>query len=74
MFGALPGVVGSLMATEAIKHLIGLGDTLAGTLLHYDALYSEFRRVRLARNLACPVCGDAPSIRKLVDYEAFCEV
>ena len=74
VFGALPGVIGSLMATEAIKHLIGLGETLAGTLLHYDALYSEFRRVKLARNLVCPVCGDAPSIRKLVDYEAFCEV
>ena len=74
VFGALPGVIGSLMATEAIKHLIGLGETLAGTLLHFDALYSEFRRVKLVRNAACAVCGDAPSIRELVDYEAFCEV
>ncbi len=74
VFGALPGVVGSLMATEAIKHLVGLGETLAGTLLHFDAVYSEFRRVKLARNAACPVCGDAPSIRALVDYEDFCGV
>ncbi len=74
VFGALPGVIGSLMATEAIKHLVGLGETLAGTLLHFDALHSEFRRVRLARNAACPVCGDAPRIRALVDYEDFCEV
>ena len=74
VFGALPGVIGSLMATEAIKHLIGLGETLAGTLLHFDAVYSEFRRVKLVRNAACPVCGDAPSIRELVDYEDFCGV
>ena len=74
VFGALPGVIGSLMATEAIKYLVGLGETLAGTLLHFDALYSEFRRVKLARSAACPVCGDMPSIRELVDYEAFCSV
>ena len=74
VFGALPGVIGSLMATEAIKHLVGLGETLAGTLLHFDALYSEFRRVKLVRNAACPVCGDMPRIRELVDYEAFCSV
>ena len=74
VFGALPGVIGSLMATEAVKHLVGLGETLAGTLLHFDALYSEFRRVRLVRNAACAVCGDAPSIRELVDYEVFCGV
>ncbi len=74
VFGALPGVIGSLMATEAIKYVVGLGETLTGTLLHFDAVYSEFRRVKLARNAACPVCGDAPSIRELVDYEAFCSV
>lgn len=74
IFGALPGVIGSLMAVETIKHLLGLGEPLAGKLLHYDALYSEFREVRLTRNLQCPVCGENPSVRELIDYEAFCGV
>ena len=72
VFGALPGVIGSLMAVEAIKHLVGLGESLSGRLLHYDALWSEFREVSLKRNPACPVCGDAPSIHTLTDYEGFC--
>ena len=72
VFGALPGVVGSLMATEALKLILGLGETLAGTLLHYDALYSETRRVAVTRNPGCAVCGDTPSVTELVDYEAFC--
>lgn len=72
VFGALPGVIGSLMAVEAIKHLVQLGESLAGKLLHYDALYSDFSEVRLERNPACAVCGDTPSIDGLIDYEAFC--
>ena len=72
VFGVLPGVVGSLMATEALKFILGLGETLAGTLLHYDALYSETRRVAIVRNSECAVCGDVPSVTELVDYEAFC--
>ena len=72
VFGALPGVIGSLMAVETIKHIIGLGESLAGTLLHYDALYNEVRRVGLSRNPACAVCGDTPSVTELSDYEAFC--
>ncbi|ADI15940.1 UBA/THIF-type NAD/FAD binding protein [Truepera radiovictrix DSM 17093] len=58
VFGALPGTIGSLMAVEAIKYLVGLGASLAGTLLHYDALDSSFRRVRLARDPHCASCGD----------------
>lgn len=72
VFGALPGAVGALMAAEALKCLLGLGETLAGTLLHYDALHADVRRVRLARNPGCPVCGETPSILAPVDYEAFC--
>jgi molybdopterin-synthase adenylyltransferase len=72
VFGVLPGVVGSLMATEAIKFILGLGKTLAGTLLHYDGLYSEMRRVAIKRNPNCVVCGDTPSITELIDYELFC--
>jgi molybdopterin-synthase adenylyltransferase len=72
VFGVLPGVVGSLMATEAIKHMIGLGESLAGTLLHYDGLYNEMRRVTIKRNPSCFVCGDTPSMTELIDYELFC--
>lgn len=72
VFGVLPGVVGSLMATEAIKFILKLGETLAGTLLHYDALYSETRRITIKRNTNCVVCGDAPTITELIDYELFC--
>jgi molybdopterin-synthase adenylyltransferase len=72
VFGVLPGVVGSLMATEAIKFILGLGESLAGTLLYYDGLYSEMRRVTIKRNPACVVCGDTPSVTELIDYELFC--
>ncbi len=72
VFGVLPGVVGSLMANEALKLLLGLGTPLVGTLLHVDALGAEFRRFELARDAACPVCGDAPTVRELIDYEVFC--
>ena len=72
VFGVLPGVVGSLMANEALKLLLGLGTPLVGTLLHVDALGAEFRRFALARDAACPVCGDAPTVHELVDYEVFC--
>jgi adenylyltransferase/sulfurtransferase len=72
VFGVLPAVVGSLMATEALKHLLAMGESLAGKLLHYDALYSEMRSVKLERNLNCAVCGEQPSITALIDYQAFC--
>lgn len=72
VFGVLPAVVGSLMAAEALKLLLGLGTSLAGYLLLYDALAASFRRIALRRNPACPVCGDRPTQRGLIDYEAFC--
>ncbi len=72
VFGALPGVVGSIQATEAIKLVLGIGEPLAGRLLVYDALRMTFRELRVRRNAQCPVCGDAPSIRELIDYEVFC--
>ncbi len=73
VFGALPGVIGSLMATEAIKHIVGLGESAAGKLTHYDALSGRFQSIKLRRNPACPSCGDAPSIQTLGDTEAFCK-
>ncbi len=72
VFGVLPGVVGSLMATEAVKFVLGLGESLVGTLLHYDGLYSETRRITIKRNPACVVCGDTPSVTGLIDYQLFC--
>lgn len=72
VFGALPGVIGTIQATEAIKLALGIGDTLTGRLLVYDALRLQFREMRLRRDPRCPVCGDTPTIRELIDYEAFC--
>lgn len=72
VFGALPGIVGSMMAAEAIKFIVSLGESLAGILFHFDALYFESRRVRLKPKSDCVVCGSSPSITELIDYAAFC--
>ncbi|MHC4511362.1 MAG: HesA/MoeB/ThiF family protein [Planctomycetota bacterium] len=67
VLGVLAGVVGSLQATEAIKYLLGIGELLTGTLLTYNALTLEFRKVRLNRNPNCPLCGEPPQITELKD-------
>jgi len=72
ILGALCGFIGSRQALEALKVLLGVGETLANRLLIYDALEGETRIVRWNRNPACPVCGDQPTIRALIDYEQFC--
>jgi molybdopterin/thiamine biosynthesis adenylyltransferase/rhodanese-related sulfurtransferase len=74
VLGVLPGVMGVLQATEAIKLLLGLGETLAGRLLVYDALKARFRELKLRRDPACPTCGDGVDRSKipLIDYEQFC--
>jgi len=69
VLGVLPGVIGSLQATEAIKYLLGLGKLLTDTLLTYDALEMEFRAVKLNRNPNCPLCGEDPQITELRDEE-----
>lgn len=74
VLGALPGVVGSLQAMEAIKLLLGIGEPLVGRLLLFDALRMQFRELTLQRDPSCPLCGDAPSVTGLIDYEAFCGV
>ncbi len=74
VFGVLPGVIGAIQATEAIKLIIGQGKPLIGRLLLYDALNMSFEEVELRKNPACPVCGENPTIRELIDYEAFCGV
>jgi molybdopterin/thiamine biosynthesis adenylyltransferase len=74
VLGVLPGTMGVLQATEAIKLILGLGETLAGRLLVYDALKSRFRELKLRRDPKCPTCGDGVdrSSIPLVDYEQFC--
>ncbi len=69
VLGVLAGVIGSLQATEAIKYLLGIGDLLTNTLLTYNALSMEFRRVTLNKNPDCPICGQKPSITELKDEE-----
>jgi len=68
----LPGVVGSIMATETIKLIVGLGELLIGTLVYFDALGTTFHRLSFDRNSDCPVCGSDPSVTELIDYKAFC--
>jgi len=72
VLGVLPGVIGTLQATEALKILLGLGPTLAGRLLMYQALPMRFRELRLARDPACAACGDHPTIREPKDLAASC--
>jgi adenylyltransferase/sulfurtransferase len=72
VLGVLPGVIGLIQATEAIKLILGRGEPLVGRLLLYDALAMRTRELRIRRDPHCPVCGDQPSIHDLIDYEAFC--
>jgi adenylyltransferase/sulfurtransferase len=72
VMGVVPGVIGCLQATEAVKLILGAGDSLLGRLLVFDALAARFRELRVRRDPACPVCGDCPTIRELADYEALC--
>ena len=76
VLGVLPGVIGVLQATEAVKLILGIGKTLAGRLLTYDALNTKFREMKLHRDPKCPTCGEGikPSDIQLIDYEQFCAV
>jgi adenylyltransferase/sulfurtransferase len=74
VLGILPGLVGCIQATEAVKLLLGQGSPLIGRLLLYDALQMSFREFKVRRNPKCPVCGDRPTVTRLIDYEQFCGV
>ena len=74
VLGVLPGVIGIIQATEAIKLVLGVGQPLVGRLLLYDALQMRFRELKLRRDPECPICGDHPSIHALIDYDQFCGV
>ncbi len=72
VLGVLPGIVGSLQALEAIKLILGVGESLIGRLLMVDTLDMEFRALNVPRNSDCPVCGENPTVTELIDYEQFC--
>jgi adenylyltransferase/sulfurtransferase len=74
VLGILPGLIGCVQATEAVKLILGRGRPLVGRLILYDALEMTFREFKVRRNPKCPVCGDHPTITKLIDYEQFCGV
>ena len=74
VLGSLTGLVGSIQATEALKHILGIGESLSSRLLLIDALSMTFREVRLKRNPNCPLCGDNPTVTELIDYEVFCGI
>ncbi len=74
VLGILCGIVGTIQATEAIKLILGKGDTLAGRLMTYDSLKMKFRELKLRRDKDCPVCGDKPTITSYIDYEGFCAI
>ncbi len=74
VLGVLPGVIGTIQATEAIKLIMGIGEPLIGRFLIYDALRMKFRELKLKKDPDCPVCGTHPTVTELIDYEQFCGV
>jgi sulfur-carrier protein adenylyltransferase/sulfurtransferase len=74
VLGILPGIIGLVQATETVKLILGAGEPLVGRLMLYDALAMRFRELKLRRNPECPVCGDHPTVTKLIDYQQFCGV
>jgi len=74
VLGVLPGIIGVMQAIEAIKLIMGIGESLIGRLVHFDALNLKFREFKLRRDPKCPVCGDHPTITELIDYDQFCGI
>jgi adenylyltransferase/sulfurtransferase len=74
VLGVLPGIVGTIQATEILKLALGKGSSLVGRLLLFNALEMKFRELKLRRDPACPLCGEKPTITELIDYQAFCGI
>ncbi len=74
VLGILPGIIGVIQATEAVKLILGKGEPLIGRLLTYDSLRMKFGQLKLRRDKNCPVCGDHPTIKEYIDYEGFCSI
>jgi len=74
VLGVLPGIIGTIQALETIKLILGIGEPLIGKLLLFDALMMKFRELKLRKDPECPVCGENPTVKELIDYEAFCGI
>jgi molybdopterin/thiamine biosynthesis adenylyltransferase/rhodanese-related sulfurtransferase/molybdopterin converting factor small subunit len=74
VLGVLPGIIGAIQANETIKIILGAPDIMVNRLLLFDAWRMRFRELKLRKNPECPVCGDNPTIKELIDYEAFCGI
>jgi sulfur-carrier protein adenylyltransferase/sulfurtransferase len=74
VLGILPGTIGLIQATEAVKLILGIGEPLVGRLLLFDALGMRFRELKLRKNPECPVCGTNPTVTELIDYQQFCGI
>jgi len=74
VLGVLPGIIGLIQATETVKMILGKGEPLIGRLLYFDALKMSFREFKIQKNKNCPVCGEDPTVRELIDYEGFCGI
>jgi len=74
VFGVLPGTIGTIQASEVLKHIMGIGEPMIGRLMLYDALEMSFHTIQVRKNPKCPICGPNPTIHELIDYEAFCGV
>jgi sulfur-carrier protein adenylyltransferase/sulfurtransferase len=74
VLGVLPGLIGVIEALEAIKIILGKGDSLIGRLLCFNTLTMEINTLKLRRDVNCPMCGDKPTIKELIDYEEFCSL
>jgi molybdopterin/thiamine biosynthesis adenylyltransferase len=72
VLGVLAGIIGNLQVVEVLKLILGIGEPLVGKLLIYDALKTEFRNLKLRKDANCPLCGEEPTIKELIDYEEFC--
>ena len=72
VLGVLAGIIGNLQVVEVLKLILGIGELLVGKLLIYDALKTEFRNLNLRKDASCPLCGEEPTIKELIDYEEFC--
>lgn len=74
VLGILPGIIGLIQANEVIKLVLGIGDSLVGRLLLFDALSMKFKEMKLRKDPSCPICGDNPTITELIDYDQFCGI
>ncbi len=74
ILGAVAGIIGTIQANEVLKYILEVGNLLAGKLLVFNALDSSFRQVKVPKDPKCPICGENPTITKLIDYEEFCSL